>query len=68
MITIKPETGEEVQTAAIISPFAAAAGIPAFISLETLAALTGIRHEVRVLPLECRRPCISVGHEISVWH
>lgn len=37
VITIKPETGEE--TSAIISPFAA--GIPAFISLETLASLTG---------------------------
>ena len=64
MITIKPETGEEVQTAAIISPFAAAAGIPAFISLETLAALTGKGHDVQILLLECSWPCILVGHKI----
>lgn len=42
VITIKPSPGQEGSTA-IISPFAA--GIPAFISLETLAALTGTEHD-----------------------
>ena len=43
VITIKPEPGGE--SSAIIAPIGAA-GFPAFISLEALASLTGISHDL----------------------